>query len=278
MYFYLGYLTNKRSVNTMIPKTIHYCWFGKNPKSKLANKCIKSWEEKCKGYEIIEWNEDNFDVSKCPLYVRQAYDLKKWAFVTDYIRLKVVYDNGGIYFDTDVQVLKSFDELLSCHSFFGFENLEYVNTGVGFGAEKGNSILREIMDQYQDITFLLNDDKIDTMPCPQRNTEVFKSHGLIQDGSTQVLNGDIHIFAKDFFNPIDYRTHIKHITHNTYSIHWFEASWYSEEDRKNHIKEIRLIQKNNRKHFIKTIPNRFLIKLMGRKKYEGLKNKIHKTN
>ena len=100
----------------MIPKVIHYCWFGGNPKPKLAEKCIKSWKKYCPDYEIIEWNEDNFDISAAPLYVRQAYEAKKWAFVTDYVRLEVVYNHGGVYLDTDVELLKSLDSLFQFES------------------------------------------------------------------------------------------------------------------------------------------------------------------
>lgn len=104
-----------------IPKVIHYCWFGHDPKPKLAEKCIKSWKKKCPDYKIIEWNEENFDISACPLYVRQAYEAKKWAFVTDYVRLKVVYEHGGIYLDTDVELKKNLDFLLNHKAYFGFE-------------------------------------------------------------------------------------------------------------------------------------------------------------
>ena len=103
----------------MIPKTIHYCWFGKNQKSKLAKKCIKSWRKICRDYRIIEWNEDNFDILSAPLYVRQAYQAKKWAFVTDYVRLKVVFDYGGIYFDTDMEITKDISHLFDCDTFLG---------------------------------------------------------------------------------------------------------------------------------------------------------------
>ena len=99
----------------MIPKKIHYCWFGRNPKPKLAQKCMQSWHKYCNDYEIVEWNEDSFDLEAAPLYVKQAYEAKKWAFVTDYVRLYALYYHGGIYMDTDVEVLKSFDPFLLTH-------------------------------------------------------------------------------------------------------------------------------------------------------------------
>ena len=125
----------------MIPKLIHYCWFGHNPLPKDAKRCIRSWKKYCPDYVIKEWNEDNFDISQCPQYVRQAYEAKKWAFVSDYVRLKLVHDHGGVYMDTDVELLKPLDRLLSHKAYFGFEDdgLQ-INTGLGFGAERGESV------------------------------------------------------------------------------------------------------------------------------------------
>ena len=110
----------------MIPKIIHYCWFGGNDKLESVMKCIESWKKYLPDYEIMEWNESNFNIKKANQYVREAYDNKKWAFVTDYVRLIALYENGGIYFDTDVEVFKSFDSLLSEKAFFGFESTIYV--------------------------------------------------------------------------------------------------------------------------------------------------------
>lgn len=126
----------------LLPKTIHYCWFGNNEKPKLFYKCYKSWKRFCPDYEIIEWNESNIDISSCPLYVQQAFEEKKWAFVTDYIRLKIIYENGGIYLDTDVELLKPLDDLLVYNAYFGFEDEKHINTGLGFGAAKGFELLK----------------------------------------------------------------------------------------------------------------------------------------
>lgn len=124
----------------MIPKKIHYCWFGRNPLPELAVRCIESWKKYCPDYEIIEWNEDNYDINKIS-YVKEAYQARKWAFVTDYVRLDVVNQYGGIYLDTDVELLKSLDPLLKYKSFFGMEEGKFIATGLGFGAEKGTKIL-----------------------------------------------------------------------------------------------------------------------------------------
>ena len=229
----------------MIPKTIHYCWFGGNPLPKLAKKCIKSWKKYCPDYKIIEWNEDNFDINATPLYVRQAYEAKKWAFVTDYVRLKVVYDYGGVYLDTDVQLLKSLDDLLDYTAYFGFEDdNSCVATGLGFGSEKNTKILEDILSQYEDIVFIRDDGSIDDLACPARNTEAFKKYGLVQNNTTQFLPENIAVFSTEYFCPLSYLTNKKNITINTYSIHLYAASWLTKEKRKD-LKET--IRKNRKK-------------------------------
>lgn len=215
----------------MIPKIIHYCWFGRNPKPQSAEKCIKSWMKYCPDYKLVEWNEDNYDLEAAPLYVRQAYEAKKWAFVTDYVRLQVVYEHGGIYMDTDVELIKPLDPLL-CHSaYFGFEDDAYIATGLGFGSEKGMYILKEMMDDYQDIPFILSDGTYDTLTCPNRNTNAFLKHHMVQNGSRQILEGDILILPSICLSPIDFDTKRRRYSRETISIHWFDASWQTEEER-----------------------------------------------
>lgn len=251
----------------MIPKTIHYCWFGGNELPPLAKKCIKSWKKYCKGYEIIRWDESNFDISSAPLYVRQAYEAKKWAFVTDYVRLKVVYENGGIYFDTDVQVIREIDELLVYNSFFGFQNQTRVATGLGFGAERNSKIIGEIMKQYDDIPFVFSNGEFDMLDCPTRNTTVFVKHGLKQDGTNQTLDDGSRVFSQEYFCPISYETLKRNVTKNTYSIHWFEASWHTKEEKDRHKRKIKENEKrkkmkkrkSNRKKRRSKIKNMFII-------------------
>lgn len=134
----------------MIPKRIHYCWFGRGEKPKLAQKCIARWKKHCPDYEIIEWNEDNFDISSHP-YARFCYEQKKWAFLSDYIRLVVVEQYGGIYFDTDVELLKNLDGLLHHEAFYGFENNSHVNTGQGFGSETHHPTVKAMLGEYQQL-------------------------------------------------------------------------------------------------------------------------------
>ncbi len=222
----------------MIPKVIHYCWFGGNELPKLAKKCIRSWKKHCPDYEIKRWDESNFDINECPLYVRQAYENKKWAFVTDYIRLKLVYENGGIYLDTDVEVQKNIDEFLKYDAFFGFENGELINTGSGFGAKTNHPIVKEIMDQYENISFIKEDGSFDLLACPARNTEVFLKHGLLKNDKFQVLHEKVAILPTEYFCPINSVTKEKNITSNTYTIHWFSGSWlpWKEQAKQNILK------------------------------------------
>ena len=202
----------------MIPKKIHYCWFGRGEKPKLAEKCIRSWKKYCPDYEIIEWNEDNFDIA-CNEYVKSAYEQKKYAFLTDYARLKIIYENGGIYFDTDVEVIRSFDALLENKAFIGFETKEYLNTGLGFGAEVGNEAVLHMLREYDQV---INQDKF--TGCTILNTRALQKAGLVLNGETQKLD-DITVYAADFFNPYDDPTGRLNTTSNTYSIHWYAKTW-----------------------------------------------------
>ena len=142
-----------------IPKVLHYCWFGGAPKPKNIQNCIRSWKKYCPDYEIIEWNEQNFDVSQS-LYTRQAYDARRWAFVADYARLKILYEQGGIYMDTDVELLRPLDDLLAYPAFFGFQHNNEVATGLGFGAEAHSPVVKALLDDYDGLPFLLPDERI----------------------------------------------------------------------------------------------------------------------
>lgn len=254
----------------MIPKIIHYCWFGRNPKPKLAEKCIRSWKKYCTDYEIIEWNEENYDLNAAPLYVRQAYEAKKWAFVTDYVRLQVVYEHGGIYMDTDVELIKPLDSLLSYNAYFGFEDERFIATGLGFGARKHTSILKELMDDYQDATFLLPDGRYDATPCPQRNTEIFLRHCLVEDGSRQILDGDILILPPIVLSPIDFETKLRRYSADTISIHWYDASWQTEEERA----ECDAFSRQQRKKVIITSIKQRVKLLFGEKLYLSVKKLV----
>lgn len=208
----------------MIPKVIHYCWFGKNPKPDLVLKCIESWKKYCPDYEIIEWNEDNFDLC-INNYVKEAYECKKWAFVSDYVRLWILYNYGGIYFDTDVEIIKSIDELLDCNVFLCSEDNYRVSTGLGLGSEKGNSIIKKMLDDYDNIHFV-NDGIMDTTTCRIRNTKSISNDitNLINKDSFSEENG-IRFYPPKYFCPYDFNTGKLNITDDTYAIHWYSATW-----------------------------------------------------
>ena len=203
----------------MIPKKIHYCWFWNGEKTKLTKKCIASWRKYCPDYEIIEWNEGNFDVNINP-YVKMCYEQKKYAFLTDYLRLLVVLEHGGLYFDTDVEIVKNFDNLLDAGAFFGFETEQYINTGEGFGAEAGNLVIAQMLKEYDEYL----DGKHGMKGCPLLNTEALLKLGLKQNGQLQVIENSI-IYPPDYFNPYEDSTGVLSKTKNTYSIHWYGKSW-----------------------------------------------------
>lgn len=208
----------------MIPKKIHYCWFGRGEKPKLAKKCIASWKKYCPDYEIIEWNEDNFDLDYNG-YTRYCYDNKKWAFLSDFVRLVVVAQQGGLYFDTDVELLKNPDMLLKYEAFYGFENDRNIATGLGFGSEREHPAIQAMLAQYDTIT--ANDDgSYPVVGCPLLNTAALVPLGLRLDGTRQNVAG-AEILPADWFNPYDDPTGRLNKTKNTVSVHWYSKSWMS---------------------------------------------------
>ena len=159
----------------MIPKKIHYCWFGKNEKSKLTKRCIESWKRHCPEYEIIEWNENNFDISQHP-YLVWCYENKKWAFFSDFARLLIVRQHGGIYFDTDVELMRNPDMLLQYAAFYGFENKENINTGLGFGAEADHKTVNAMIDIYKNLKKNVQT-AYPLIACPALNTQALFTIG-----------------------------------------------------------------------------------------------------
>lgn len=225
----------------MIPHKIHYCWFGKNPLPDSAKKCIQSWEKFFPEYEIIEWNEDNYDINKI-LYIKQAYDAKKYAFVSDYARFDILYHQGGIYFDTDVEVIKSFDDILEKGSFMGCEidglihsktdcvsestPQIFVAPGLGMAAVAGLDIYREILDFYGTQKFIMDNGKINSETVVSYTTKILLKYGLKDIKGIQEIGG-ITIFPEEYFNPLNSLTGKLDLTENTHSIHWYTMSWLS---------------------------------------------------
>ena len=171
-----------------IPKVIHYCWFGRGKMPNLAEKCIQSWRTYCPDYQIVCWNEENFDINQNQ-YAKEAYDAGKWAFVSDYARLKVLYDEGGIYLDTDVELIKPLDKLIDEYGYMGFDDKGKVATGLGFACEKGNELVEALLKDYDDIPFVLPDGTYDLAPCPDRNTNTIQELGMDMERKDQIFMG-----------------------------------------------------------------------------------------
>lgn len=229
----------------MTVKKIHYCWFGNNPLSSEDMDCIESWKKFFPDYEIVRWDESNFDINICD-YVREAYDAKKWAYVSDFARMFILYNNGGLYFDTDVKVVKSFDDILSEGPFMGRENynpLIGVNPGIGLYLDKKMPIINEILNNYYEDHFIKEDGSFNYKTIVERVTEVLVGKGLTGENKIQKVAG-LNIYPKEYFCPLDYKTGHLNRTENTHSIHLFNASWLDSK-----MKKRRLVSEKIRKIF-----------------------------
>lgn len=245
----------------MIPKIIHYCWFGRNPLPKTAEKCIRSWKKYCPDYEIIRWDESNFDVN-CNEYCREMYEQEKWAFLTDYVRLRVVYENGGIYLDTDVEVIKPLDDLLHNSAYMGLETTDKVATGLGFGAERNHWFIGENMKYYEKWR---SSDSVET--CPIITTKLLKPFGVDVKSNVVQHYADIAVYPTEFFCPIDFFSGKKIITSNTYSVHHFSATWFTAQQKKAYRKS-----KNERRKMKRLAPfKRIIKKLFGEQGYQRIR-------
>ncbi|MBQ9639548.1 MAG: glycosyl transferase [Bacteroidales bacterium] len=214
----------------MIPKVIHYCWFGRGALPTLAEKCIASWRKYLPDYEIKEWNEDNFDVRSIP-YTAQAYDARKYAFVSDYARFWILYHYGGLYFDVDVEVVRPMYHIIDRGNFMGCERRAGtalanmgINPGLGLGVAPGLGLLKELIDLYGTLTFTRPDGSLNTKTIVEYTTECLVNHGL-QNIDTPQLCANIWIYPKDYFNPINPQTGRIELSENTVSIHHYAASW-----------------------------------------------------
>lgn len=252
----------------MIPKKIHYCWFGGNPLPEMAKRCIESWKTHCPDYEIIEWNEQNFDV-QAYAYTREAYEAKKWAFVSDVARLYALVSQGGIYMDTDVEVLKPLDGILEYEAVSGFESQTQIPTGL-MACRAGQPLFEELLRDYDQAHFILADGRYDLTTNVTRITKVCLKYGLRPNNTLQTVNG-FTLFPKEYFCPKDCETRVLHITPNTYTIHHFDGSWLSEQDK------YELAAKGKYRKYMPARLAGYLAKFMAIKKHRGFRLAVKET-
>ena len=210
----------------MIPQIIHYIWFGNNPLTPLAEECLASWHQHMPDWEYLWWNEDTFDISSAPLYVRQAYEARKYAFVSDYVRLWALEQYGGVYVDTDVKVLKSYEPLLNDTAFIGLEESKAHLPGTCvMGCEAHCKWVKDMLALYDDIEFVKADGSLDLTTNVERMGCFLQTKGFVPSREAQYFpEYGLRIYTHDYFSPIT-STRVMRKTKNTYSIHYFAESW-----------------------------------------------------
>lgn len=242
----------------MIPKIIHYCWFGKSEKNNKIKKYIKKWEHLMSDYQIIEWNENNFDINSNK-YVSEAYSMKKYAFVSDYVRLKALYEYGGIYFDTDIEILKKFDEiLLKNKDIYGFELENKVMTGVII-ARKNSKIIKEFLSLYDNKKFVYENGEMDLTPNTTLFTGLLESKGLILNNTYQTFE-EFEIYPIEYFSGYDLKNNCIRKTEKTITIHHYNCTWG-----------------NIQTQFILKV-KKLISKVIGRSNYEKLRSLFNRKN
>ena len=247
----------------MIPKIIHYCWFGRNPLPASAQKCIASWRKFLPDYEIKEWNEDNFDVNSI-LYTKQAYEAKKYAFVSDYARFWILYHEGGLYFDTDVELVGNMDDIIARGAFMGiekgasFDGKPMVAPGLGLGVESGHAFYHKMLQVYDDQSFINSDGSYNNMTIVSYTTRELYTHGMKPSEDMQEVEG-IWIYPADYFCPMDSTTGIITKTVRTVAIHHYDCSWMN-----HHSMRFRI-----------HLPKNVFFKLIGQKNAETFNKIVH---
>ena len=216
----------------MMPNTIHYIWLGKNKKPETFSECLESWKKFFPDWKIIEWNESNLNINEIR-YCREAYQEKKYAFVSDYFRFLILYKYCGLYFDVDVKVLKSFTNIIEKNEVFsGFEDKKNINPGlVLYSKNKGEILFKEMLDSYEKENFILKDETLNLKTVVTRFTELLQKYGLKSNNTKQKIK-NMTIFPMEYFCPMNYITREINITDNTYAIHLYNASWLSLEEKK----------------------------------------------
>ena len=222
--------TVKIEEEPIIPKKLHYMWLGGKTIPDNLKRCVDSWKKYCPDYEIVEWNEDNYDIKK-HLYMRDVYEARAYGFVPDYARIDILYNEGGFYLDTDVELKRSIDNLRYQQAFCGVEKWQIINFGGLSGAVKKHPMLKKFLDSRDKISFYNPDGSLNKNTCGFYDTRVALAHGYKINGESQYING-MNIYASDFFQPYDYMSGLINETENTYSVHWFNGGWLDEKMKK----------------------------------------------
>ena len=246
----------------MIPKIFHYVWIGGKPLPEKNQRFLETWKRVCPDYEIMLWNEENFDINNSNEYVKQAYKSKKYAFVSDYIRLFALFEYGGIYLDTDVEILKPFDDLLGGKMFLCRENNAYVSTAV-IGAEKGNPIIKELLESYDGRKFIMEDGSFDISTNVEKISLFLRQKYNYPLSSKRFENPDLTIYECTYFSPKDYFSGKCKSTKNSYAIHHFDGTW----DTKN-----KSFAKKMAKFIFKISPKFVVFAVVNKVKVRKLKN------
>ena len=254
----------------MIPKKIHYCWFGGKEKPALAQACLRSWKRFAPDFELKEWNENNFDLSAAPLYVRQAMEAGRWAFVTDYVRLVALTQYGGVYMDTDVELKKPLTPYLHHRAFAGFESMDAVQTGL-LACEPGFPLFEAFLRHYDTAVFLREDGSTDLTTNVEILTRLCVERGLRLDNSKQCVD-DLTVYPKEVFCPVEYETGKLKKSRKTVCIHWFSASWHTQQELDQMAKEKHQKEQERRSE----LRVRVGTALFGEKGYERLKTILKK--
>lgn len=242
-----------------IPKIIHYVWFGEKEIPELEKKCIESWKKMLPDYEIMFWNEETFDLDSSP-YAKQAFEHKKYAFASDYTRVKVLYEYGGIYFDTDVETVKSLDPFLDNKAFIGFENKTMAGTGI-IGCQPKNPVMKKMLDYYAAHEFADEKGNIDTTTNAQILSRILLDKGFKKDNKEQILE-DIHIYERDIFCPKKMDDGTFRTTDRTVTIHYLSGNWLTEREKRRGTSRI---WRNICRPVLKRV-REILMKLLGEKR------------
>jgi hypothetical protein len=233
-----------------IPKKIHSIWFGGAEIPRKNRVWMESWEKHCPDYEIVRWDESNYDVSKHP-YISAAYKEKKWAFVSDWTRLDIVYEHGGVYLDNDVELLRNLDDLLCNDAFCGLSSLWEANFGLGFGAVAGHPLIAELRGLYDGVSFYKAGGKLNLTDCTKYQTHVLKKYGFVYANRPQMAAG-MRIYPTDVLSPMDYLCHPAAYTPNTRAVHHFDASWLDGDDARKREERTRGFRRFFETHIFET--------------------------